>query len=236
MKSCIPDKGLIVALDLPGQKDCLEMARTLSDCADIFKIPTSLALDGGTEFIKRMSKLAPIFIDLKLFDIPNTMKIILEKCAEMGVSIVTVHSLMGLDHLTQVNEHAKSLGVKILGVTLLTSLESKDLPVGEQESCEDIVLRLANLNLEAGSWGIVSSALEAEKIKKMTEGKIKIVCPGIRKEAFNGDDQKRMATPEKAGENGVDFIVVGRPITKAGSPEKEAREIKERFLKSIRTL
>lgn len=232
-KPSLPDKGLIVGLDLDDIHECLKFVNYLNGIADIFKIPSSLALEGGRGFLEEISSRAPLFLDLKIFDIPNTMRLILKKCSEMGVDIVTAHSLAGKNHLKKANEYAREFNIKILGVTVLTSMEEEDIKFFNSSSIGEMVIEMAKINLEAGSWGIVCSAREARMVKEAVGNRLKIVCPGIRELMDEVHDQKRISSPEEAGRAGADFIVVSRPILESEDPPSTAKRIKDLFLKNL---
>jgi orotidine-5'-phosphate decarboxylase len=211
----IKDK-LIVALDVDSEKRAKELVDMLCSEVKIFKVGSVLFTLSGPSIIKYINgKGGCVFLDLKFYDIPNTVKNAVGAATKLNVFMLTVHIGGGREMLEGV------VGVvnrpKIVGVTVLTSKSQKD--------AKDKVLDLAKLAKDAGLDGVVCSVHEALAVRKLCGRDFLIVTPGIRPKDSAVDDQKRTATPSEAIKAGADFIVVGRPIIQAENPLLAAQEI-----------
>ncbi len=222
------DDRLIVALDVPDALAGLELAQKLGASVSFYKIGLGMLTGGGLalahelkdEYGKR------IFLDMKLFDIGNTVEAAVRGLAAQNLDFLTVH---GDPHVVAAAmQGAGGSGMKILAVTILTSLDRSDLDAGliKPGDINDITLERAGLALAAGADGVITSPREATAIRALPEaaGKL-IVTPGVRPTGADLGDQKRVATPAEAIRNGADHIVVGRPITRARDPRKTAEAI-----------
>ncbi len=190
----------------------------------------------GPSIINEIKKLGhKIFLDLKIHDIPNTCKGATNSLISLDVDMINYHIAGGKKMLSEASEivNKEKPEMITLGVTMLTSTDEDvmhhELKIDERKSLDDVVLDYARLAKEANLSGIVCSALEVPKIKENLGDDFITVTPGIRK-VKGTDDQKRVVTPSEARELGSDYIVVGRPITKAEDPLKEYKEIKRDFL------
>lgn len=190
----------------------------------------------GPSIINEIKKLGhKIFLDLKIHDIPNTCKGATNSLISLDVDMINYHIAGGKKMLSKASEivNKEKPEMITLGVTMLTSTDEDvmhhELKIDERKSLDDVVLDYARLAKEANLSGIVCSALEVPKIKENLGDDFITVTPGIRK-VKGTDDQKRVVTPSEARELGSDYIVVGRPITKAEDPLKEYKEIKRDFL------
>ena len=190
----------------------------------------------GPSIINEIKKLGhKIFLDLKIHDIPNTCKGATNSLISLDVDMINYHIAGGKKMLSDASEivRDKKIDLITLGVTMLTSTDEdvmhNELKIENSLSLDEVVLSYAKLAKEANLSGIVCSALEVPKIKENLGEDFITVTPGIRK-VKNTDDQKRVVTPAEARELGSDYIVVGRPITKAENPLKEYKEIKKDFL------
>ncbi len=229
-----PRKKIIFPLDFQDLNEALLWVERLSSYVGVFKIGLELFTKEGpraVEEVKKRSK-AQIFLDLKLQDIPNTMAGAVRSASSLGVDFLTVHILSGRKALESAVKSAEG-GLKILGVTILTSLDKADLLElgfnGELiTNLEDLVLRLAFLARATGCDGLVASAREVSLLKEAFPQLITVV-PGIRLESSSKDDQQRTATPYEAIRKGADYLVIGRPIREAEDPENTL----ERILKDI---
>ncbi|MCK4846924.1 MAG: orotidine-5'-phosphate decarboxylase [Deltaproteobacteria bacterium] len=230
-----PDKAhqrIIFPLDVPTKVEAVRFAKLLKDSVGVFKIGLELFVAEGPSVIEAVKATAPdakIFFDMKLHDIPETVKRAMRSATKLGVNFITVHcdnaSLMEAAHEAQSNDCI------VLGVTVLTSLSREGLrEVGISPELRDpskLVMHRAELAKRAGLGGIVCSALEVASIKERFGSKLVTVTPGIRladKKILN-DDQRRVATPYAATKDGADYIVVGRPIRDAEDPLKAAEVI-----------
>ncbi|WP_288926294.1 orotidine-5'-phosphate decarboxylase [uncultured Maritimibacter sp.] len=222
------DDRLIVALDVPNALAGLELAQRLGDPVGFYKIGLGMLTGGGLalarELIDEMDK--RIFLDMKLFDIGNTVEAAVRGLANYGLDFLTVH---GDPHVVRAAQEGKGASdLKILAVTILTSLDRADLDdmLMSQGDVQDIVVERARRAMAAGADGVIASPHEAAMIRALPEasGKL-IVTPGVRPQGAETGDQKRIATPEKAISDGADHIVVGRPIKSAPDPRAAAEAI-----------
>jgi len=222
---------LCVALDADKEK-VLKIVEDLKDFPLIFKVGYKLFIPYGVEIIKEIQKLAPgreIFLDLKLHDIPNTVRNGVEGVSALDVQYLTIHSLGGREMLKKANEVKGNL--KTLAVTLLTSHDERFLTeeLNIKLTKDEFVLKLAILATESGCDGIVCSAQEVELLKRNLKRDFIAVVPGIRLDRVPNDDQRRVATPEEAVDRGADILVIGRPIIKSDNPKKVVEKILKRI-------
>jgi orotidine-5'-phosphate decarboxylase len=230
-KSLLSDKPiamrerLIFALDVPTVKEAKQVVELLGDSVVFYKVGLQLFMAGGyyelIAWLRERGK--QVFVDLKFFDVPETVKLAVMQLQNRGVTFVTVH---GNESIFKAAAEQKN-GLKILAVTVLTSLDAGDLKdLGFQCDVEALVLSRARRALEAGCDGVISSGLEAAKLRSDLGSRLLIVSPGIRPvENRPVDDQKRTVDVETAFLNGADYIVVGRPIRNASDPRAKAEEI-----------
>ncbi len=210
---------LIVALDVDSLNKAKKLINELSAEVNIFKVGSELFTACGPEITRYLrKKKKKIFLDLKFHDIPNTVKRAVLAASRMNVFMLNAHASGGLDMMKEAKKAARGK-TKIIAVTVLTS--KKDKNAGQN------VLRLAKLAKKAGLDGVVSSPRETKAIKKALGKNFIVVNPGIRPVWAARGDQIRISTPKEAIKSGADFIVVGRPITKAKNPLLSARKILE---------
>ena len=221
---------LIVALDVPTIGDAQALVARLGGAATFYKIGLELAMAGGLDLARELGREGKqVFLDMKLLDIENTVERATRAAAATGATFLTVHAQ---DTKTLRATVAGKAGttLKILGVTVLTNLDQRDLEEqGVPENPEELVLRRARLAREAGCDGVVASGLEAQRVRAALGPGLAIVTPGIRLPGGAAGDQARVATPQQAIAAGTDYIVVGRPITAAADP----REAAEAFVQAI---
>lgn len=224
-KSIPARERLIFALDVADADSARHMVERLGDAVSFYKIGLELFMAGGyfelLDWLAKKDK--KIFCDLKFFDIPETVAAAVRRLNNRGVSLTTVH---GNQSIMQAAAAAKG-DVKILAVTVLTSLDRGDLDdLGFTCDVQQLVLSRARRALEAGCDGVVSSGLEVPLLRKHIDHRLLVVTPGIRPvENRVSDDQKRVVSPEQAFANGADYIVVGRPIRDAADPRAAAEAI-----------
>jgi len=222
------DDRLIVAMDVPNAIDGLKMAEQLGDAVSFYKIGLGMLTGGGlalanelkAEFGKR------IFLDMKLFDIGATVEHAVRGLAQFDLDFLTVHGDPHVVHAAKEGSAGKEL--KILAVTILTSLDRTDLDGALIKSglIADLVVERAGKAFDAGADGVIASPQEAALIRALPEAKGKlIVTPGVRPAGAALGDQKRVATPAQAVTNGADHVVVGRPIWESPSPRAAALAI-----------
>ena len=227
---------IIVALDVPTAEAALKLAEQLAPVAGGFKIGSELFTSAGPDIVRRIRERgAPVFLDLKFHDIPNTVAKAVASATRLDVQMLTIHTSGGLEMMRagekSAQDTAKSLGLPpplVLGVTVLTS--SNDSTLAEIGCEPDVVAqveRLARLAVQAGLRGLVCSPLEIVALRKILPAPVQLVTPGIRTGAEKADDQKRMLTPREAIAAGANWLVIGRPIYAAENPRAAAEKILE---------
>jgi orotidine-5'-phosphate decarboxylase len=217
---------IIVALDTDSPEAALAAVSVLSGEVGLFKVGMELFPRGGPGLIDKIrAKGAEVFLDLKFHDIPNTVAGAVKSAVALGVKFATVHASGGRAMLAAAAEAAAGSGTTILAVTVLTSLDDADLAsVGFALPAAEAVDRLAGLAVAAGIGGIVCSAREAAAVRSRVGKGVVLVTPGVRLPEDSAGDQKRVVTPFEAVRAGANYIVVGRPITKAADPVAAARK------------
>lgn len=224
---------MIFALDVPGKKEAKHYAKVLEGVVGCFKIGLELFISEGPDIVKMIQdqSAANIFLDLKLHDIPATVRGALRSAKKLGVRYITIHSTEG-EEILETAQEVKGSGLEVLAVTVLTSTSASSLAslgIREDINAAALVLDRATRAQNSGCAGVVCSGEEAKLVKSKCGGDFKIVVPGIRPEwaSVSGDDQNRIATPSQAIEDGADMIVVGRPIRDANDPREAAQKIIE---------
>jgi orotidine-5'-phosphate decarboxylase len=225
---------LIVALDVDTEAKAVSLAEKLKDDVSIFKIGFELFSSCGPSVARSIAGLGlKVFLDLKFHDIPNTVSRAAVSVTKLGIFMLNLHALGGMEMMKKaaadVKSEAQRLGIerpRIIAVTVLTSMDEKELKkAGIDDNINREVLRLALLAKEAGLDGVVASPKEAALIRKEAGKDFLIVTPGVRPSWSSAGDQKRIATPAHAMRSGADYIVVGRPVTGADDPAAAARKI-----------
>ncbi|MEM9530185.1 MAG: orotidine-5'-phosphate decarboxylase [Pseudomonadota bacterium] len=222
-KAIAPSDRLIFALDVPQLDDAVKLIEQLGNAVTFYKVGLEFFLGGS--FSQLLDELArrdkKIFVDLKLFDIPATVAGAIRQLDQLPIHLTTVH---GNDSMLKAAAEAAS-NLNVLAVTALTSLDRGDLDdLGFDCAVEDLVLSRARRALAAGCAGVVSSGLEAPRLREHLDQRLLVVCPGIRP-VSNSDDQQRTVDVAQAFRNGADHIVVGRPIRAADDPRAAAEAI-----------
>ncbi|MCA0907682.1 orotidine-5'-phosphate decarboxylase [Ruegeria marisrubri] len=222
------DDRLIVALDVPNALEGLKLAETLGDAVSFYKIGLGMLTGGGLALANELKQEhgKRIFLDMKLFDIGNTVENAVRGLAQFDLDFLTVH---GDPHVVRAaKEGAAGKDLKILAVTILTSLNRDDLDAGMMKAgdVQDMVVERAANAFEAGADGVIASPQEAALIRALPQaaGRL-IVTPGVRPAGAALGDQKRVATPASAIQDGADHIVVGRPIYQAEDPKSAATAV-----------
>ena len=218
---------LIVALDVSTQEEATALVRILKDQVGYFKIGLQLFTAAGPTVVQKiLQEGVQVFLDLKFHDIPHTVAQATLEAARLGVHMMTLHSLGGEVMMQQTREKLQDYSLregwpcpKLLGVTLLTSIDPQMLPsLGIAHPLDQEVLRLARSAQEAGLDGIVSSPRELPLLRQERPEGFLLVTPGIRSGETKGDDQRRTMTASEALAAGADYLVVGRPIVQSKDP------------------
>jgi len=230
---------LIVALDFPEEKEALNIAESLISHAKNFKVGLELFSVAGPHVVKALREMgANVFIDLKLFDIPNTVVRTLERLLSLDPFMITLHILGGEEMLKEsakvIKEFRSSRKTEypyLLGVTVLTSFNEETLrrSWGISRSLSEQVLFFAQLAQETELDGVIASPWEIELLRNNLRRPMLIVTPGIRLSRDIKDDQQRVMTPREAMEKGADYLVIGRPITKSPNPLEVIKEIRSQI-------
>ena len=220
------EERLIVALDLPTPREAQALVETLGGAARFYKVGLELFTAGGYfELIEWLTKRgSKVFADLKLYDIPETVRRAVANLRGSGATFLTVHG-----HRSVMEAAAREKGaMKILAVTVLTSFDQHDLEeMGTAKTVAELVLARARAAVECGCDGVIASGLEAPKLKAQFKDRLLVVTPGIRPVENRSDDQKRTVDVAQAFANGADYIVVGRPIRDAADPRAAAEGIQK---------
>ncbi len=221
-----PKEYVYCALDFSDLNKTINFTNKIYKHVGGVKIGLEFFVKYGLEGVIKIKNFGiPIFLDLKLNDIPNTVKKATENLISLNPKFLTVHLNGGSNMIKEVCKIKKK--VKILGVSLLTSLDQKDLiQMGVGINFSDFVLKLTNIGVKSGIDGIVSSPNEVKKLSNKFKKKLIYVTPGIRLDEKN-DDQKRVSSPGEAIKNGSSIIVIGRPITMSRQPIKVINKIKD---------
>lgn len=223
-------KRIIVALDFAAEKEALRLLDRLDPDNCRVKIGKELFTSCGPSLVKKIGKRGfDVFLDLKFHDIPNTVAAAVRAAAlELGVWMINVHASGGRAMLEAAAGALAGAGCRqphIIGVTVLTSLNDRDLPeLGVRNTSREQVARLARLCHEARLGGVVCSAGEVAALRREMPGEFLLVTPGIRRPGDARGDQKRVMGPAEAIAAGADYLVVGRPITRAGDPQTALAE------------
>ena len=230
MKDINVEDRLIFALDVPEVEEAKDIVSELDESVNFYKIGMELLMTG--RYFELLNWLIDndkkVFVDLKFFDVPETVGRTIARLSDYGATFATVHGNQAL--MEKAAQNKKNL--KILAVTALTSLDRGDLDdLGFDCNVQDLVISRAKRAFEAGCDGVVSSGLEVPFLREYVDNKLIAVTPGIRPVA-NDDDQKRVVDVATAFKNGSDYIVVGRPIKNADNRFKAASDI-QKIIRSV---
>src|SRR5215813_438981 len=223
---------IIVALDVPTKERALELVKQLEDKISFFKIGLQLYTAEGPEIVRAvLATGAKVWLDLKLYDIPNTVARAVESASALGVQMLTIH-LSGGSEMIRAATGARDSDMLLLGVTVLTSSTEQTLrEIGITDPVKAQVTRLAKLGAAAGIDGLVASPHEIKTLRRELGDRIKIAVQGIRPTWAEPGDQKRFMTPREALEAGADYIGIGRPITGHASPREAVAAILDELAK-----
>ncbi len=228
----IHDPKIVVALDFNQKKQAIEFANKVDPDLCRLKVGKEMFTHFGPEFVKELHQLGfDVFLDLKFHDIPNTVAKAVTAAADLGVWMVNVHASGGPKMMEKAKQALVDFGEEaplLIAVTVLTSMGADELKaLGINKSPQEQVLHLAGLAQQSGLDGVVCSAQEAELLKSEFGKDFKLVTPGIRPAGSAANDQTRIMTPEQAVKLGVDYLVIGRPITQAENSLKALQEISD---------
>jgi orotidine-5'-phosphate decarboxylase len=230
----LPRDRLVVALDVPSIKEAKALIETLGDSVGVCKIGLELLFSGGFDLARELAAQGhAVFIDAKLLDIEATVERATAAVAASGAAFLTVHALDAKTLDAAVRGRADSK-LKLLGVTVLTNLVREDLKEqGVDRSPEELAVYRAMLAQEAGFDGVVASGVEAAALRNALGPGVLIVTPGIRPKGAERNDQTRTISPAEAIAAGADYLVVGRPITRAPDPRQAAEAIVEEIASAL---
>jgi orotidine-5'-phosphate decarboxylase len=219
-----PRERLIVALDVPSIDAAQEMVARLDDAVSFYKIGYQLAFAGGLDYAPKLVQSGKrVFLDLKLHDIGNTVAAGVKSVARFGATFLTVHAY---PQVMEAAVNARGGDLRILGVTVLTSLNDADLGnAGYATTVRELTARRAVQARDIGVDGLVCSPEEAANLRRIVGDQLRLVTPGIRPAGASAGDQKRVATAAAATAAGADYLVVGRPIIAAADPKAAAEAI-----------
>jgi len=218
---------LIVALDFDSAERAVELVEKLDGLVSFFKVGMELQLAEGMKPVNYLiSKGKKVFLDLKYFDVPQTVERAVRRAASLGVTFLTIHG--NRKNVEAAVRGRGSADLKLLAVTVLTSLDAYDIQdLGFKCSVEELVIHRAKGAAEEGCDGVIASGQEVKRIREVVGQKLLIVTPGIRPEGFPKQDQKRAVTPQDAILAGADYLVVGRYITTNSDPRGAAERVLE---------
>jgi orotidine-5'-phosphate decarboxylase len=216
---------IIVALDVESAAEARALVSKIGAAVNFYKVGMELYAAAGLEIVRDLqSQGKDVFLDLKFYDIPETVKRAVAQVAKTGVRFLTVHGSASI--MRAAVEGRGPSNLKLLAVTVLTSFGPEDLDdLGYACEVRRLVEHRARKALECGIDGLVASALEASELRKLTGPETILVTPGVRSPGAAKGDQKRVATPAEAVRNGADYLVIGRQITRAPDPAGEAERI-----------
>ncbi len=228
------NKPIVVALDFDNGKQALELVERLDPQRCRLKVGKELFTSEGPQLVESLQKKNfDVFLDLKFHDIPNTTAKAVAAAANMGVWMVNVHASGGQRMMEAAAESLQGFKQKpiLIAVTVLTSMEQQDLAgIGLDVTPQQQVERLAKLTQNSGLDGVVCSAQEAQSLKQLCGSGFQLITPGIRPSFAQQGDQRRVMTPEQAMKAGVDYMVIGRPITQAKDPIEALTLIEQELL------
>lgn len=230
-----PRERIILALDVADFDGALDIVKSFKDNIDIFKVGSELFTAAGPKIVEEINSIGKkVFLDLKYYDIPNTASNTAIVVAKLGVFMFNIHTLGGFEMMKQTAETLVNVSLKeniqkpkLLGVTILTSIDQKalidELGIGQRMKTQ--VRHLSALAMKAGLDGVVASPEDIETIKSHCGKEFLVVTPGIRPSRTPLDDQKRTMTPKEALRHGADYIVIGRAVLSQPDPIKALERI-----------
>ncbi len=226
---------LAIALDLATSQENLALVESLKEYDNIWlKVGFRTYIRDGKEFIEEIKKINPtfkIFLDLKLYDIPNTMADASQEIANLGVDMFNIHASAGEVAMKTVMDRLKNIPNRplVLAVTALTSFDNSGFEKIYGDSIDNRAKEFAKMSFDNGLDGVVCSTFESRAIKEATDDKFLTLCPAIRPFGEDSGDQQRVATLEIASQEGVDFPVIGRPIYRDANPAQKVKMILDKI-------
>ncbi len=227
-----PFERLAVALDVPTLGEAETLAASLAGHVGWFKVGLELFSAYGPKAVKAVRAHGPVFLDVKLHDIPTTVERAAERIADLRVGLVTVHASGGPAMIAGAVRGLGSAG-EVLAVTVLTSSSDEELAALGLPGAEVQVVRLAELAVDAGAPGLVCAPRDLEAVRDAVGPDVRLVTPGVRPAGSGSDDHARAATPAAALAGGADLLVVGRPITRARDPVRAAQAITDELAQGL---
>jgi orotidine-5'-phosphate decarboxylase len=226
-ESMMHHNPIIIALDVKAAAEARSLVERIGDQADFYKVGLELFTVAGMDFVRELIGLGKnVFLDLKLYDIGETVKRTVAQVAHTGVRFLTVHSPSAV--MQAAVEGRGSSPLKLLAVTVLTSFDQRDVDdMGYSRTLSDLVEWRVRKAMQAGMDGLVGSPLEARAIRAVAGPGPILVTPGVRSAGAGKGDQKRVATPAEAIRDGADYLVIGRQVSRAQDPAAAVREILE---------
>jgi orotidine-5'-phosphate decarboxylase len=226
-QNAIAVNPIIVALDVESAAEARELVARLGGHVDIYKVGMELYAASGMEIVRELlAQGKDVFLDLKFYDIPETVKRAVAQVAKTGVRFLTIHGSASI--MRAAVEGRGSSNLKLLAVTVLTSFGQEDLDdLGCSLEIAELVARRARKAVECGIDGLVASPLDAAAIRRIVAPETILVTPGVRSPGSAKGDQKRVATPAEAIRDGANYLVIGRQITRAADPAAEAVRVLE---------
>lgn len=228
---------LCYPLDYPDAPHALRGAEAVVDHVDVLKVGLELFVEAGPSVVRDLAKLGkPIFLDLKLHDIPETVHRAVARACDLGVAYLTVHTSGGPRMLRAAADAVGNAGsgLRLLGVTVLTSIDADELQaLGVAVAPATVVMHLAQIGKDAGLGGFVCSPHEVGELRRVLGPVPVLVTPGVRPRGAAAGDQKRVATPAETVRAGSSMLVVGRPIRDAADPAAAAAEIRKEMYSAV---
>jgi orotidine-5'-phosphate decarboxylase len=226
------ENPIIVALDVDSAAEARALVERLGNSINFYKVGMELYAAAGMEFVRELlGQGKDVFLDMKFYDIGETVKRAVSQVARTGVRFLTVHGSVPV--MRAAAEGRAGTGLKLLAVTVLTSFDESDLAdLGYPVACSELVAMRVRKAIEAGMDGLVASPLEAASVRKLAGPGAILVTPGVRSAGAAKGDQKRVATPADAIRDGANYLVMGRQITRAADPAAEVARVLEEIGRS----
>jgi orotidine-5'-phosphate decarboxylase len=219
------DNPIIVALDVDSVEDARAIVRRIGDGTSFYKVGLELYSVAGAEYVKELlGEGKQVFLDLKLYDIGETVKRATARISKLGVTFLTVHAVNQVMKAAMEGRQREAL--QILAVTVLTSFDQEDVNgMGYQMTLPELVSLRVKQAVEAKVDGLICSPVEVSGVRKIAGSQMRLVTPGVRSADAAVGDQKRVATPQQAIRDGADYLVIGRQVTRAADPRRACEEI-----------